>query len=60
MQKWQYRPVWVDKSIARPTPESKELYWIVGLDKLGEEGWEAVGLAVVDEQIVVLLKRQKT
>ena len=60
MQKWEYRPLWTKKTDAYPRADPEKPYWISALDELGKQGWEAVGLAVADEHIVVLLKRLKT
>lgn len=59
MQKWEYRAYRAKKPDTDPTMESERSYRMVPLKALGEEGWEAVGIVVVDEYIVVLFKRPK-
>lgn len=61
MQEWEYRTFTAKKNMAVYQARTKEpIGWVRQLNDLGEQGWEAVGIVVLEKVIRVLLKRPKT
>lgn len=60
MQKWRYRSLLAKNIDVNVLADPTKPYWINELDSLGQQGWEAVGFAVVGEHVIVLLKRPET
>jgi len=57
MQKWEYRTVTRTKSDIELQMSTERRYWLEELERESGDGWEVVGLAVVEEIVLVLLKR---
>jgi hypothetical protein len=59
MTTWEYLIVALPAFVA-PTATRGESAAVQALDDLGEQGWEAVGMTVLaDEMVTVLLKRPR-
>lgn len=58
MRQWEYRTFTAHKGVAAAQAKSKKpIGWVARLNDLGKQGWEAVGIVVLEEVIRVVLKR---
>lgn len=59
MQMWEYKTLTPLKSQVKGEVESERPRLVEDLERESKEGWEAVGLAVIEEVVLVLLKRPR-
>lgn len=59
MQMWEYRTLTRPKSQVEGEVKSERPRLVEALERESKEGWEAVGLAVIEEVVLVLLKRPR-